>query len=1040
MKPNFALSLSFDGLRLMHRVPGGWDLVGEVALDDADLPAALARLKAAGESLTTEPMTTKLLLPNEQIKYIAIDTTRTTEDDVRASLDGATPYTLDELVYDFSKGGGRTYVAAVARETLTEAEGFAREHGFNPVAFVGVPEPFTYMGEPFFGTAEGVEGVEQDAEPVVVIGHAEVKLATAPEPEPEPEPEADLPAEDTPEPNMNDSAAPPEGTPEDDAPEQAEEAATAADEAAAETDTLPEDGSEADETPVFGSRRDAPEVETPAPVEPEPDTEPATDPVAPASSEPAPAAPVFGSRRSDPGERTDPPPLAVPQPQAEITGGPPLTGAARDDAAPAAADPITTQAPDTPAEAPAVTGMAQEAVPEDKAPALGATLTARRETAPDPAPATDEGKSGIAAAIGAAGGMFASRRARKAEAAEPEVPAPAQSERNRMTVFGARKVEKPKKVVGGKPRFLGLILTVVLILLLLAVAAFAAMNEDTIARWFGWGGDEATQVAAAPDTGAPQSPAVPEVTATDPIPTADPAPDTLGAETTAQATGQVLSPAEAERIYAATGVWQRAPRIPLVPRLGTAEDVTVSAGFPQAERRLPGGLPQPGSVAGDAVIAAPVNPPPPSAEFDFNADGMVVATPDGAVTPDGILVIAGRPALEPPARPGTVAPEVTPQDRLAEIVPEDAAPVETAPDGVLLIAGRPAIEPPARPGTQPPPPAPEAADGASEVIAGNGLVVIAGRPALEPPVRPGSEPPVAEVVTPDLPVEEGLNLIAGRPPLEPPTRPGTAAPAAPPSPGIAEGLIVIAGRPPLEPPTRPGTASSEAATPTPGSVGLAAFQRPGTGDTRPRPRPASVVEEAASAVTVQIAEAATARPRTRPVGLAPEPAPEPEPEQQTASSGEAASLQLSAQIAAAVQEAATRPDPFAGATQLAVASSLRPDTRPRNMDRIVARATEAAAARPAAAAVSRPIAPSGPTPGGVAAAATQENAINLRDINLIGVYGSNSDRRALVRLSNGRYERVTVGDRLDGGRVQAIGENSLVYSKRGRNVTLSVGG
>ena len=31
MKPNFALSLSFDGIRLLHRVSGGWHLVGEAA-------------------------------------------------------------------------------------------------------------------------------------------------------------------------------------------------------------------------------------------------------------------------------------------------------------------------------------------------------------------------------------------------------------------------------------------------------------------------------------------------------------------------------------------------------------------------------------------------------------------------------------------------------------------------------------------------------------------------------------------------------------------------------------------------------------------------------------------------------------------------------------------------------------------------------------------------------------------------------------------------------------------------------------------------
>ncbi len=37
----------------------------------------------------------KLLLPNDQIKYISLDSPRLTEADVRAALAGATPYALD---------------------------------------------------------------------------------------------------------------------------------------------------------------------------------------------------------------------------------------------------------------------------------------------------------------------------------------------------------------------------------------------------------------------------------------------------------------------------------------------------------------------------------------------------------------------------------------------------------------------------------------------------------------------------------------------------------------------------------------------------------------------------------------------------------------------------------------------------------------------------------------------------------------------------------------------------------------------------------
>ena len=87
-----------------------------------------------------------------------------------------------------------------------------------------------------------------------------------------------------------------------------------------------------------------------------------------------------------------------------------------------------------------------------------------------------------------------------------------------------------------------------------------------------------------------------------------------------------------------------------------------------------------------------------------------------------------------------------------------------------------------------------------------------------------------------------------------------------------------------------------------------------------------------------------------------------------------------------------------------------------------------------------PIAPQNyaPVPGGVARAATQEDVIRLRQINLIGVYGRPNARRALVRLSNGRYVRVEVGSALDGGQVTAIGDNALNYVKRGRTYALEL--
>jgi len=76
----------------------------------------------------------------------------------------------------------------------------------------------------------------------------------------------------------------------------------------------------------------------------------------------------------------------------------------------------------------------------------------------------------------------------------------------------------------------------------------------------------------------------------------------------------------------------------------------------------------------------------------------------------------------------------------------------------------------------------------------------------------------------------------------------------------------------------------------------------------------------------------------------------------------------------------------------------------------------------------------GPTPAKVAKLATQQ--VRLPRKTLIGVFGSATSPGALVRNDAGQIKRVTVGDEVDGTRVAAIGEDSLILSGRGRDEVL----
>ncbi|MBD0865672.1 MAG: hypothetical protein GDA36_08770 [Rhodobacteraceae bacterium] len=181
MKSAFALYLSLDVVELLCRSGDGWWRVGRADPCGSDLAGEMTALRTMAKIAVPGPATAKLILPNDQIRYLTVDTE--TDDAVmrtalvEAALGQATPYALADLVYDICPDGIQTHVAAVARETLAEAEAFAVEHGFAPLSFVAIPGDMPFMGEPFFGTSTHAvdvvppgDVVEADGIAVVVTG------------------------------------------------------------------------------------------------------------------------------------------------------------------------------------------------------------------------------------------------------------------------------------------------------------------------------------------------------------------------------------------------------------------------------------------------------------------------------------------------------------------------------------------------------------------------------------------------------------------------------------------------------------------------------------------------------------------------------------------------------------------------------------------------------------------------------------------------------------------------------------------------------
>ncbi|MEM9342918.1 MAG: hypothetical protein AAGA87_07715 [Pseudomonadota bacterium] len=279
-------------------------------------------------------------------------------------------------------------------------------------------------------------------------------------------------------------------------------------------------------------------------------------------------------------------------------------------------------------------------------------------------------------------------------------------------------------------------------------------------------------------------------------------------------------------------------------------------------------------------------------------------------------------------------------------------------------------------------------------------------------------------IDPTIPLDDALALPNAAPDF------ALSAPAAPPALGqrfdlderglvratpdgaeTPDGITVFAGQPALTPPLRPTPEVTEPSAEVPRALA----------GKLPRQRPTDLIERNErnqwGGRTLQ--ELAGLRPETRPGSV------------QDIEPVESASLFPSDFAVGTSRVPASRPTDFQAVVAAAQVRANQAATRVAAATTAVPRAPERAAPAPSAA-------PDIPTTASVARQATISNAINLRRVNLIGVYGSASDRRALVRLPSGRYRKVQVGDSVDGGRVRQISDGQLVYTKGGRNVTLTV--
>lgn len=1073
MKPNFALDLSHDGISLLHRGISGWTLVGEVALDDPMMGTHLAELRRTAAELESGGVTCKLVIPNSQLLYATVEAPGpddiSREVQIRAALEGMTPYEVGDLVFDWRAEGEQARVAVLARETMDEAENFAVEHRFNPVSFVARPDSGDFSGEPFFGKTRAATRILPPGERLVPD--------TSPVPR---RPRAlELPAEA----RVTDALmweATPEPV-ESPAPEVVRDRGrvTAASTAQSWKRELPD---------PFAGFDDAPDLSEPEPApDPLPEPEAAPDPVAPVD-EPAPKAQPTRRRSTRSADAKGASPVLAPFPPTpdEIDAA-----AAAQAAAPRTPRPERSGTASPGETAPAApkgdedsgqTPWEGRATPAPKIPSAPPPLPMRGSEpalkqddagAPPPLPFQTRRDPGLAGSDaparpvdpGTRSGGEAPERAAPATTPNGQTPAKPATEAPRRVEYQpdppprldalradmAEALKKPLPTPDkpfDKPRggLLGGVFG--------KFTGRGAKRREDVATGAEKPGDSGIKTPVKADRPVPAIPPAPRPAAAippAPAPVQAPAPGATPAPADkTREPERRRKEAEAMTVFGARRDkdLDRRPRylgvILTLALILVMAIVALWATFFDGDETVSLFNPGPG------VEVVPGDEPPP-ATADTPPGGTAPESelsPTNPPTPETLPETSAPPVVDPAAieeavteaLPPATPPAAPPATPTGEMLTPEAAEASYAATGIWQRAPDPMGDPATTRADVPTPaalaPIAEMRDVPALPDAVNGLTESPPPNTMAPP-PPGTSFAIGEgglvVATPEGTVApSGILVYSGRPAKTPPPRPLEAGlpraegvPRVKPLPRPAD--LVIPAEPILPDPPVPAApaevpaetpADAPAETPAAGA-GVGAADDGAALDLPPQtPAPETPLPQS---------ELAAVTPRARPADLV------------VAASNAPDGEIIDAAVETVIDAA------FADATELAVARSLAPQHRPDNFAAIVDSVREAmsdgsrvaaapaaavAAAAPAAAVSAAPVIPAS---ADVATRATVENAINLREVNLIGIYGGTNSRRALVRLENGRYVKVKVGDRLDGGQVTSITASQLIYQK-GRKV------
>ena len=140
MSSKFLLHLSSDSIDLERQdASGHWHRLGSVSPDSKHLTEALAHLRQTVVTEASDPLEVLVALPADQIKRVDLNHSDTSTAALQQALAGQTPYEFHELCVDCLPTPQGQTIAAIAQETLEEAENLTQAFGFKAAGFVALP-------------------------------------------------------------------------------------------------------------------------------------------------------------------------------------------------------------------------------------------------------------------------------------------------------------------------------------------------------------------------------------------------------------------------------------------------------------------------------------------------------------------------------------------------------------------------------------------------------------------------------------------------------------------------------------------------------------------------------------------------------------------------------------------------------------------------------------------------------------------------------------------------------------------------------------